>query len=269
MQFSKIVAFPLIIALLVILYLIYDRYMESIVLFLVVDVVLLALIFVMAPQIDWLGYKIWTPQLQAPIVELIYKHFPSYRQLSLEDKKVFRDRVTLYMRAHDFQGKGLDSFPEDIKGVLGATAVMYTFSKEKFLLPNYEHIFAYAHPFPSPLYPFQMHNSELHQEDGVLLINIQACMQGLMFPQTTFNVLFHEYAKIYIEHFPDISAALKTNWGELQAISGWPKEYIDKTIGIPQDDPEAVLLNYYFTFPEKTAAALGEERIRSLQAGLS
>jgi hypothetical protein len=269
MQLSRIIAFPFIIALLVILYLVYDKYMENIVLYLVADVIILAVIFVLAPQINWIGYKKWVPKLPSPVVEMIYKFFPFYQKLSLEDKKKFRDRTSLYMKANDFQAQGMESFPEDIKGMIGAAAAMYTFQKEDFLLSDFEHIIVYKHSFPSPQYPESLHNSEIYAKDGAVILNIQAFMQGLVSPNTTFNLLFYEYARIYLHHYPGTLQVLKTSEEELKMISGWPKEYLDKTIGVPVESLEAVLLSYYFIFPDRIASVLGNDRMQGIRNSLS
>jgi len=224
--------------------------------FLLFSVIALALIYTFSPQINWWWYKRFPPDIDKQMRQLLIKHLPFYNNLSVNDKNKFRNRMALYMIAVDFMPKGWDNVPSDIKGVVAANIVQMTFNQEDFLLPMFERIVVYTIPFPSPQFPKTLHASEIYAEDGVLLFSAQQMMWPFLQPQQYYNLVLHEYIKVYQLSYPNkIYPILKEeDWQILTNISKFKKEQVTGIIGLPEIDPSVVSGTLFFTHPDKYKA---------------
>ncbi len=249
---SKYIQLPLAIGALVCLYLAWEegsRYAFYMIPF----VISLAIAYVFSPQIDWWWYQRRPPDLPAQLRQLINTRFPFYQNLSAEDKTRFRHRMALYMEANEFMPQAMESMPADLKGVIAASVVQLTFGQEDYLLNKFEYIVVYPHPFPSPQFPEKWHVSEIYEEDGVVMFSADQLMASFVQPKLYFNIGLYEYARIYRRCYPDVAyPELGENiWEQLQEVSGFSKEAIEKWIGLPEPDPLAVATAHFFVFPEK------------------
>ena len=226
--------------------------------YIIPPVLMLALIHVMGPQINWWWYRRHPPVLKPKIRMLIERHQPYYQRLAEPEQDRFRKRVALYMQANDFMPQGMESVPEDLKAVAAACAVQLTFGHKDFLLPQFEHIIFYPHPFPSPQYPENFHASEIFQEDGVILFSIEQLMPGFLRPFQYYNIGLHEYAKAIMASYPDIEYPDLPDhiWEALEQISGYSKAAIHRWINLKAIEPEAVAIVHFFTYPEAFQAAM-------------
>lgn len=227
--------------------------------YIVACVLPLTAIYVMSPQINWWYYKRRPPLLDLKLVKLFQNHFPFYNSLSLEGKKKFHDRVVLFVMAHDFIAKGMESVGEDIKGVIAANAVWLGFNQEDFLYPKFERIVVYPHPFPTPAYK-TWHSSEMYEEDGVLLFAVEQMMNSFLHPKKYFNIVLYEYVKVFRLTYPDYKyPTLPENiWEKLEKISGWKKSFIEAWVGLEALDVDAVSVVIFMTFKERFKEELPE-----------
>ncbi len=219
-------------------------------------VIILTIIYIMNPQIDWWWYKKHPPELDSRMRQFLIKHAAFYNGLSVNDKKKFRNRMALYEMSVEFMPKGWESVPDDIKGIIAANAVRMTFNKANFLLPKYERIVVYPTLFPSPQHPKVFHASELFEEDGVLLFSAKQIMWSFVQSQRCYNLVLHEFIKAYQDIFPDLvfPTVEEKDWGKLEAISGLSKASIEGMIRLPNISPTIVSANFFFTFPNKFRA---------------
>ncbi len=227
---------------------------ESFSYYIIFFVILLAIIYTFSPQINWWWYIRNPPEIDKPMRNLLIQHHSFYNDLSLSDKKRFRNRMALYMMAVEFMPMGWEKLPEDIKGVIAANIVQMTFQQEDFLLPKFERIVVYTTPFPSPQFPKQLHASELFEEDGVLLFSAQQVMWSFLQPQQYYNLVLHEYIKAYQLAYPNkiYPNVNEAGWARINQIGGFTKEQIAGIIGLPDDiDPIVVSGTLFFTHSVK------------------
>ena len=247
---SKFLSFPFIIILLVCLYYTWEG--EITALYIVPNVIILTIIYVMSPQIDWLWYQRNPPEMNGKLRIFLQKLFPYYRNLSPKEKKRFEIRVNLYVIATEFMPKAMEHVPEDIKGLIAANVVMLTFGQKDYRLSDFERIVTYPHPFPSPQFPKHLHCSEIFAEDGVILFSTEQLIPGATQQTKFYNIALHEYAKIFMLSYPDysypkIDAEVAA---KLEIISGFKNEKVQKFIGLPILEPSLLAINYFFTFPQ-------------------
>ncbi len=257
-MFSKFLSFPFVITLLVCLYFVWESDLNP--LYIVPNVIILAIIFVLSPQIDWLWYQKEPPEMDGKMRIFLEKVFPYYRDLSPKEQERFRTRVMLYIIATEFMPKAMEHVPEDIKGLIAANVVMLTFGQKDYRLSKFEKIVVYPHPFPSPQFPKHFHASEIFEEDGVILLSVEQFVPGIARHSQFYNIALHEYAKVfklsYPDHgFPVIDAVIAD---KLERVSGFKNQKVQDFIGLPELDLSALSINYFFTFPLKFKTELPE-----------
>ena len=220
--------------------------------YIVPNVVVIAALYMMSPQIDWWWYQRRPPKLPEGLVKMFMARMPFFQKLSGEDKTKFCHRVALYMEANEFIPKGMEEMPPDIKAVIAATVAQLTFRHEDYLLNKFEHIIVYPHPFPSPQYK-EWHASEIFEEDGAILFSAEQLMAGFAQPKKFFHIGLYEYAKVFMRCHPAVAPPrLPIDvWQKFQLISGFSKEAVEKWVGLKNLDEVAVAVVYYFVFTEQ------------------
>lgn len=256
---SKIIATPFVIGLFICLYLAWE-YDSAYAFYIIPQAVVLVVLYVMAPQIDWWWYNRHPKELDEKIRQLLERHFPFYMELNPEQKKRFRQRMMLYPMAKEFMPRGFETLPEDIKAMIAANNITITFGQKDYLLNQFETIVVYPKPFPTPQFPRQFHSTEHFIEDGVLLFSAEQLMLGSLHVKQYFNICMYEMARIYPLHFPETQfpELPETIWTDLEEISGFSKMVIEQTVGLPEVDPQAVSVCHFFIFPKKFLVTLPE-----------
>ena len=226
-------------------------------------VVMSALIYIFAPQINWWWYSRRPPALEPGLTHLLERFSGFYQRLSQPDKKKFRDRITLFRMGTDWEPMAFEgeAVPADVQFVLAHQAVMLTFHREKFLFDKFEKVIVYPRPFPTPEHPYD-HASELYEPDGCLLFSAVQVMQAFTEPAVWYNVALHEYARAFVLTYPEEPyPAFREDdiWEKLQAASGMPHGHVESVIGIREVDALPVAIHHYFTFPETFRAVFAAE----------
>ena len=251
-MFSRLISIPFILMALISLFLAWEVH-RSYSIYIVPPVLILALIFVLSPQINWWWYSRRPPDLK-PVLRALLERAPGfYHRLGPDDQLKFRQRMALFVMAHEFMPEGIEAVPPDAEAVVAASAITVTFGQEDFLFKKkYERIIFYVHPFPTPQYPELFHTSEVFDEDGVLLFSLEHLFRGFMQPQQYFHLGLYEYAKVFMRtwpsaRFPQVEEAY---WPVLERISGFSRKAIEEWVGLPDISPVAVAAAHFFIFPE-------------------
>ena len=251
---SRILYVPFVIVALVMLYLTWEVD-ESFSVYIVPPVLVMALIYIFSPQINWWWYRRRPPELDERLRRLLLDHHRFYRELALEEKQRFRDRIALYMHTQDFMPQGMESVPEDVKLAVAAAAVRVTFGQEDFLLEPFEKIIIYPRPFPSPQFPEKFHASEVFEEDGVLLFSAEQLMRGFLDPIHFYDIGLHEFARVFRHLHPEAAwpELPEDIWDKMETVSRMSRENICKWINLPPEGipARAVSIAHYFSFPER------------------
>jgi len=256
---SRKIAAPFVLMTFIFLYLTweYDTHWAP---YMIPCVVVMSLIYVFSPQIDFWWASKHTPEMPPKLRMILTKQHPFYRSLSETEQKRFRDRVTLYMMAVEFMPQKMPEIPPDLQAIVASNVVQLTFGQEDFLLSAFENIILYPRPFPSPNYPTNFHTSEIFVEDKVMLFAIEQLVPGTFNPQKHYNIGLHEYIRAYIHmnsnnDFPKLP---DNCWELLEEISGWSKEHIFKYINRPDVDVVPVSVCHFFVFGERFREVLPE-----------
>ncbi|MBK6620777.1 MAG: zinc-dependent peptidase [Saprospirales bacterium] len=249
-------AVPLVIIALVFLYFTWEVDHEKYAVYIIPPVVLLAVLIVFSPQIDWLMAKREPPELDPQIRKLLHQVSPFYTQLNPELKKRMRDRIGLLKMTFDFKPQAMEQVPEDIKAIVAYYAALLTFSFDKFLFSPFETVIIYKGPFPTPQFPQHWHICETFEEDGVLLFSADHLLKGFFQPAQYYPIGLHEMAHAFVlknKHlsFPDPGDSV---WEDIRQVSGVDRERLSKYIGLPEISPLLVSITYFFTLPARYKA---------------
>jgi hypothetical protein len=214
-------------------------------------VLMLATVYVLSPQINWWYYNKYPQELDRPIRHLINQQSKFYQGLSLEGKKRFRKRMSLFLMAHDFQGMVIEKVPEDIKAVVAANVVHLTFGLPDYLMKRFEKVIIYPNTFPSPQFPKHFHSSEIYAEDGVIMFSAQHLMKGFVQPEAYYNSGLHEAIQAFIvlnpnKNYPTLPEDI---WKQLETISRYPVKSVKQWIGLEDVNPLVVSICHFLMFP--------------------
>ena len=248
---SKIIILPLVVSALIILYIGEANGNYDMTVWVVIPVILFAIVIIFMGQIDYWYHKRFPLPLDQKIVEWMQRFNPYYIALDDNDKKKFRDRLSLYIEGREFKsvGKEVRDVPEDIKGIIGSIPVMLTFHGDDFLLGDYDYVYLYKHPFPSPQYQY-LHTVEVNHEDGVFLFSLEHLLPGITRSDEFYNIGLHAYVEAYI-NVHKLNQPDDITWEDIEQISPYSKEDIIKITGHKEINIFAVLITCYFMFPEK------------------
>jgi len=223
-------------------------------------VLLLAVSFVLSPQVNWWYYSRNPPKMDDKMRSFIYQHSKFYQELSLEGKQRFNDRLVMFLMAHDFMPMAVKTIPEDIKGIIAANAVHLTFGLPDYLMDKFEKIVIYPSSFPSPQFPRQLHASESFKEDGVVILAAAHLVKGYTEPELYYNISLHEWVRVFLQLYPNkrMLSLPEDIWIHLERISRFPKANLEQFIGLPQPDPTPIAICHYLMFPKQFEQALPE-----------
>ncbi len=260
MAFSKILSIPLIIWFLTGLYITWQLDTSYAIYNIVPPVVLLALVYVLSPQVDWQWYKRNPPDLPGPIRQMLFQ-YPFYQRLPEGEKKRFRQRTALFAIGNEFIPQGMETVPKDLQYMIAACAVTLTLGQKEFLFRKFEHIVVAPRPVPTPQYPERFHASEIYEPDGVVLFSAEQLAPGFMQSEQYFNIGLYEYARVYIRSYPQKAYPRmgEDAWPALERIGGFDRAWIEKWINLPDIDVAAVAIAHFFTFPERFVAEMPAE----------
>ena len=229
--------------------------------FIVIGVLVLVATYVFEPAINWWWWNKYPPDLDNELTTLLEKKSVQYNALTAEQQREVRKRLFFFRKAHNFMPQGMEQSPDDVEIMIGLAPIIMTLHQEEYQFEHFENIVLYAHPFPSPQYETEFHASEIYEPDGVAMFCTSHIVRGFMQPDLYLNPAWYEYAKIFMRTYPGIlpSNISAVTWEQLQQISSFPEEALQRWIGLKDLDKTAITFAYYFLFPKKFRQVLPEQ----------
>jgi len=231
---------------------------------LLIPVFFIVVLFVSYPYIDYWYHTKYPIPLDEEITTLLNRYSPFYRGLSEKDREKYDYRMSLYLEAREFKSVGSEhkDMPEDIKAILASNGIQMNFHKDDHLIGDFDRIYAYKHPFPSPTHQF-LHSVEAQGEDGMIIYSLEHVIPGITDPQVYYNIGMHGYVEAFTKAYPnaDYPWKLDAGWEDVEAISGIKEDFIMKTLGFESVDMFVVLATCYFTYPDAFAKRLPELKL--------
>ena len=247
---SSILYFPLFVATIVILYFGYGSN-DGLLVWILLPVILTIAIYVGQGQIDYWWLKSNPAPLDERIENWLTKHSDYYTSLNESYKLEYRNRLSNYLFAREFMvvgNKEQREAPEDIKAIIASQAINLTFGDEDYLLDDYDRIFLYTHPFPSPRFKF-LHTVETEHVDKTIILSMDHAVHGIVKPMQHYNIALHAFADAYTHAHPekDYPPVHQLGWEAPEQILRMNKDHILKTCGFDHLDLLVVHIVAYFT----------------------
>jgi len=213
---AHVLAAPFVVVTGIMLYLAFQNYNMTASYALLPLVIIIVLIYIFAPQINFWWNQRNPPVLDNEIVDWFEQFSPFYKKLDTAGKKRYLDRISIFMEGKEFfsMGSEKNEMPDDFKAIIAEQAIKLTFHREDYMFNKYERIACYKHPFPSPQYKF-LHTVETEHEDGVILYSLEHALPGITRKDEYYNIVLHGFIEAFIkrnknlrypnigqEHFP-------------------------------------------------------------------
>jgi hypothetical protein len=211
--------------------------------------IILVALYVFSPNIDFWYHKKYPIKLDASMINWLNTHFVFYQNLSDTDKDTFRNRMSLFMEAKEFylMKREKETMPEEMKTIITAHAIWVSFGQDDYLLPSFDRIVAYTHPFPTPFYK-HLHTIEVEENDGVLLFSFDHVINGLHHIEK-YNVALHGFAEAYLKEWKISDRKIaKIDDQLLEITSNIKLQSVLDTIGFDRTDSTLVASHHYFKF---------------------
>ena len=249
---SRIIAAPFIFAAIIFLFVAFQN--SSYAIYIVPNIIVLSVIYVLHPQIDWWWYQKHPPKMDKQGQAFLERFFGFYQALSEEDQRHFRNRTMMIQLAKDFLAQADDkSVPADARLIFAACQAQLTFGLEDYLMKSFEKVVVYPDAFPSPKYPEHFHLSEVFEEDTVngYIFSLQHMLAGFTQPQQYYNITSHELSQSLTMIYPDWPWPLvdESIWPQLEQISHFPSQALKKMMNRPDVEPLAATITHFLSYP--------------------
>ena len=254
---SKVLAFPIILIAVAILYFA----QQSISVFIIIPVAMLVALYTFHGILDhwWLSrYPVpFDPRLR----DWLNNHFKPYQQLHESDRSKFEYRMTLYIEGRLFSSVGseLRDVPEDIKCMVAAHGIEMCLGIDDYLIGDMDRIYLYKHPFPTPDFPF-LHTVETNIEDGVIILSLEQLTNAVISPETHYNIGYHAYAEAFIGTQKGIIyPSVPDGFEEVNRISGFTRDTILQQTGFENIAILPIHITLFFSHPITYKEVLPEQ----------
>ncbi len=209
--------------------------------------VILVALYVFSPNIDFWYHKKHPIKLDESMINWLNTYFVFYQSLSEKDKETFRNRMSLFMEAKEFylMKREKEAMPEEMKTIITAHAIWVSFGHADYLLPSFDRIVAYTHPFPTPYYK-HLHTVEVEENDGVILLSFEHVINGLH-SKEKYNVALHGFADAYLQEW-NKTETQNIDEQQLELVSNIKHQSILDTIGFDRTSSTLVASHHYFKF---------------------
>lgn len=255
---SKVLAMPIIVGTVALAYYQYENDIQ-IGYWIAVPLFLIVFLYVSHGYIDYWYHTKYPIPLDGEVLSWLRQYSPFYRGLSESDREKYEYRMSLYLEGRSFQSVGSEQkeLPQDLKGIIASNAIQINFNKKDILIGDFDRIFVYKHPFPTPLHQF-LHSVETQAEDGVIIYSLEHLIPGMIDTENFYNIGMHAYVEAYTKAYPtlDYPWKLDASWADVEQISGLTEEKIMATLGYDTVDLFTVLGTCYFTYPSAFAKRL-------------
>jgi hypothetical protein len=249
---SKVLILPCAIAAIAIIYYAETTGNRDMTVWVFIPAVLLTIVLIFMPQIDYWWHTKYPLPLDPEVVKWLSTYSPFYRKLSEEDKKRFEYRLGLYMEGREFKSVGTEirEVPEDMKGIIGSIAVMLTLNQENFLIGEYNRVYLYKHPFPTPEHQY-LHSVEVNHEDGLIIFSMEQLVAGITRPQDIYPIGLHAYIEALYNNLPSMPLREQhITWEDIENTGKYRKEHIIAVTGLEDIDLNIVAAVNAWVFPE-------------------
>lgn len=249
---SRIIMFPFVIIAGYNLYQMVFDYRDHYPVIFIVCILIIAAIIMIEPQINLWWVKKKPPKTDPGLKNFLYNYIPFYRGLPHKLRGEFEIELALNEYRFEIFSKTDKDLSDDLKTLCCIYPTILDYNHQMGLSKKFSRAAIYAHPFLSPLNMEEVHISELHTEDGLFVYTFEHLQLGFRSPEF-FNIALYEPAKafLFMSEFREKLSPLCPDLEEILEAGPYDKTKLKAYCGVLPDDPEALLIHHFFTFPEK------------------
>jgi hypothetical protein len=262
-SFTRLLSLPLILAVGYYLYLMFTHTGDNTE-YVVVPVLLLAVLYVSQPHIDFWWHKKFPPVLDEKMKLWLTQYLPYYVDYSTDQRAEFDKRLKLYTSVREFKSVGekeLKEVPYDIQCILSSQAIRLCLGLNDYLIKDLDRVYCYKHPFPSPRYQV-LHTVESEIGDGIIIFSLEQGLPGITNPDVYYNIVLHGYAEAFILLYTNIQwpSTQEDDWAKLGDVNPiFDKNVVHSTVGFEYIDLLIVHIVAFFEFPLAYKNSFAEE----------
>jgi Mlc titration factor MtfA (ptsG expression regulator) len=163
----------------------------------------ISLVYVFRQPIHWYWYCQNPPPVVPEMIAILERKIPYYQYLSLENKRLFLKRMSLFLMAKEMTSINEDeAFPADFKVLITASAVQMNFGQERFLFPEFQKILVHPSLFLSAAINKQFHSSETfidpeYKRHSCQIFAGDRLLHAFSDIKAGYNVIIHEMANAF------------------------------------------------------------------------
>jgi len=254
-SFSRLLAFPFIITLILALANSQFDYSGPMTIVVLACLLVLCLLFVFKDQVDQWWWKRRPPNLDTPVKAWMKRFSPYYNRLDDATRSRFEPAISIFMRTKEFTLKADRDFQleEDIKGIIAHEFVRVGITQGEHTYDNLDHLVLYNHPFGSPDVQ-QLHSLELNREDGVVIMSKELAVNGFIQPATYVNISLLGAIMTFIWHhprlaYPSVSELTAEDIAQAHKVD---LQVILQTLGVDHINKLDLLVFCFFLYPDRT-----------------
>ena len=251
---SLVVSFPLLVLLAILLPMALTFEYQYIFPWLMIPLILVIIIYFFRPQIDFWWIRRNPLGLEQELITWLSKNSKYYKSLGSEEKRFFENKAKLYMHSMDFTIKAMEDHPvgEEFKLIAIHEALRITKGLKNYMFASFDRIILYPHSFPSPQHK-HLHTTEIHEEDGVVLMSQPHLVNGLLFPNNYFNLGLFTWINVFIRENPRLAYPKITDsqFMKLNDLMPFTIEQIKEVIGHHFVSPLSLHMYVYFDFQDE------------------
>jgi Mlc titration factor MtfA (ptsG expression regulator) len=204
-------------------------------------------------------------QLSKPLhplfVKILEEKFPYYNSLNRKEKKEFAYRLNYFLRSKDFYGRQNLEITDEMKIMVGASAVQITFGFEPLQLASFDKIILYPKAYYSK-YTKGKNKGEVNSA-GIIVFSWEDFLKGYQISTDGYNVGLHEMAHaIKIEDFTPTSECafldetILMHWQnltnvEMRKIRNGENNFLRSYAGTNREEFFAVCVEQFFEQAEE------------------
>lgn len=263
---SRVLVIPIVILLLIILYLGWSNN-ENISAYILVPALLVVVVYVFHGPLDHWWLEKFPVPFDDKLREWLTSYFPAYKKMDDPSQKKFEYRLGLYLGGRLFESVGSErrQVPEDIKCMIAAHGIHMNMGFEDYLIGDFDRIYLYKHPFPSPEHQF-LHSVETNTEDGVFILSLEQLANSIMQPDVYFNIAYYAYAEAFVSLHPkEIYPDCNSYDNIVAMMTGWSNESFRKQTGFQDVSSLYVHISLFFSKPDLYSKYLPEMHVRFSQ----
>jgi Mlc titration factor MtfA (ptsG expression regulator) len=140
----------------------------------------------------FLNFSLFQNALKNDELEILKSNFDFYNKLKEKDRKVFKHRLATFIKTKNYVGRDGLEVTDEMRVLIGATAILLTFGFRKYLIDIIETIIVYPKVYYSNINE-AYHKGETNPKMKTIVFSWEDFKQGYHIGDDNLNLGIHEF----------------------------------------------------------------------------